>query len=147
MRAAVTDQTGEIRGVRVRWVNVMVAGHTVEQLLSFDVAEAEAVHGRPFDDEMDTHIQMGMFAVDRISADGTMHKVASATSYVLDGTCIRTAKIEHCKEIEPMSAGWGSMLADGTEVDPAPWSCVPGTPPRSHGNLPPSEKSRREEAP
>ena len=53
MRAAVTDQTGEIRGVRVRWVNVMVAGHTVEQLLSFDVAEAEAVHGRPFDDEMD----------------------------------------------------------------------------------------------
>ena len=35
-----------------------------------------------------------------------MHKVASATSYVLDGKCIRTAKIEHCNEIEPGSASW-----------------------------------------
>ena len=104
MTAEVTEHTGEIRGVNVRWVNVMVEGHTVEQVLSFDVTEAESVHGRPFDDELDRHIQMGMFAMDRISADGTMHKVASATSYVLDGKCIRTAKIEHCKEIEPMSS-------------------------------------------
>ena len=63
----------------VRWVSVIVAGHTVEQVLSFDVAEAEAAHGRPFDDELDRHIQMGMFAMDRISADGTMHKVQRLT--------------------------------------------------------------------
>ena len=62
----------------MRSVTVTVAGHTVEQVLSFDVAEAESVHGRPFDDDLDKHIQMGMFAIDRISADGTVHKVASA---------------------------------------------------------------------
>ena len=47
--------------------DVIVAGHTVEQVLSFDVAEAEAVHERSFDDELDKHIQIGMFAMDRIS--------------------------------------------------------------------------------
>ena len=116
MTAEVKEHIGEIRGVKVRWVDVIVAGHTVEQVLSFDVAEAEAAHGRPFDDESDEHIQMGMFAVDRIAADGTMHKVASARSYVLDGMCIRTAKIEHCREIEPMSAGWRITRAGGRGV-------------------------------
>jgi hypothetical protein len=135
MTAEVTERTGEIRGVNVRWVNVVVTGHTVEQVLSFDVAAAEDVHGRPFDDEMDKHIQMGMFAMDRISADGTMHKVASATSYVLDGKCIQTAKIEHCKEIEPMSASCHINRSDGSEVHREPWSCVPGTPPTSHSDL------------
>ena len=135
MTAEVTERTGEIRGVNVRRVNVIVAGHTVEQVLSFDVAEAEAVHERSFDDELDKHIQIGMFAMDRISADGTMHKVASATSYVLDGKCIRTAKIGHCKEIEPMSADWRINRADGSEVHQEPWSCVPGTPPTSHSDL------------
>ena len=125
MRAEVKEQTGEIRGVNVRWVSVIVAGHTVEQVLSFDVAEAETVYGRPFDYDMDEHIQMGVFAVDGIAADGTMHKVAAATSYILDGKCIRTAKIEHCREIEPMSAGWRITRADGTEVQTKPWSCVP----------------------
>lgn len=135
MTAEVTQRTGEIRGVSVRWIEVTVEGHTVEQVLMYDVAEAEAVYGRPFDDEMDQHIQMGMFAMDRISADGTMGKVASATSYVLDGKCIRTAKIEHCEDIEPMSAGWQITRADGTEVQREPWSCVPGTPPISHRDL------------
>ena len=93
MTAEVKEHIGEIRGVKVRWVDVIVAGHTVEQVLSFDVAEAEAVHGRPFDGELDEHIQMGMFAVDRISADGT-------------------------------------------EVERKPWSCVPGTEPMSHSDLP-----------
>ena len=60
MTAEVTERTGEIRGVTVRWVNVVVTGHTVEQVLSFDVAEAEDMHGRPFDDEMDKHIQMSL---------------------------------------------------------------------------------------
>ena len=125
MTAEVKEHIGEIRGVKVRWVGVIVAGHTVEQVLSFDVAEAEAVHGRPFDDELDEHIQMGIFAVDRIAADGTMHKVASARSYVLDGKCIRTAKIDHCREIEPMSAGWRITRADGTAVEREPLELCP----------------------
>lgn len=135
MTAEVTERTGEIRGVNVRWIQVNVERHTVEQVLLYDIAEAEAVHGRPFDAEMDRHIQMGMFATDRISADGTMHKVASAISYVLDGKCMRTAKIEHCGDIEPMSAGWQITRADGTEVQREPWSCVAGTPPISHKEL------------
>ena len=135
MIAEVTEQTGDIRGVKVRWVEVVAAGHTVEQVLSYDVAEAEAVHGRPFDDEMDRHIQMGMFAVDRIAADETMHKVASAIGYVLHGKCTRTAKIEHCKDIKLMSASWRITRADGTEVQRQPWSCVSGTLPTSHREL------------
>ena len=135
MTAEVRELTGEIRGVNVRWINVMVSGHTVEQVLSYDVAEAEAIHGRPFDEEMDKHIQTGMFAMDRISADGTVHKVTSATSYLLDGKCIRTAKIEHCKEIEPGSARLRITRPDGSEVRREPWSCVPGTAPTSHRNL------------
>ena len=135
MTAIVREQTGEIRGVKVRWVEVIVAGHTIEQVLSFDVEEAEKEYGRPFDDKMDKHIQLGMFAIDRIATDGTMHKVASATSYVLDGKCIRTAKIDHCKDIEPMSAGWRITRSDGTEVPHKPWSCVSGTPPISHKDL------------
>ena len=119
----------------MRWVSVAVAGHTVEQLLIYDVADAERVYGRPFDDEMDRHIQIGMYATDRIATDGTMHKVASATSYVLDGKCIRTAKIEHCSEIEPGSASSTIARADGTTVEPEPWSCVEGTPPIAHGEL------------
>jgi len=135
MAAEVTEQTAEIRGVSVRLVTVTVAGHTVEQVLSFDVAEAEAVYGRPFDDAMDKHIQGGMFAVDRISADGTIGKVASAASYLLDGKCVRTAKIEHCREVEPASASWRITHADGSEESREPWSCVSGTPPRSHCDL------------
>ena len=135
MTAEVTDHIGEIRRVKMRWINVRVEGHTVEQVLLFDVAEAEAVYGKQFDDELDQHIQMGMFAMDRISGDRTMHKVASATSYVLDGKCIRTAKIEHCSEIEPMSASSRVTRPDGSEVQQEPWSCVPGMPPTSHRNL------------
>ena len=135
MTAEVTEQTAEIRGVNVRLVTVTVAGHTVEQVLLFDLAEAEAVHGRPFDEELDKHIQMGMFAVNRVSADGTIGKVASATSYLLDGKCVRTAKIEHCNEIEPESASWRITRADGSEEPREPWSCLPGTPPRSHSDL------------
>ena len=135
MTAEVSERTAVIRGVNVRWVEVTVAGHTVEQMLLYDVSEAEAANGRPFDDDLDRHIQMGMFAIDRISAGETMHKVASATSYVLDGKCIRTAKIEHCRETEPASAGWRVFGPDGREVEQEPWSCVPGTPPISHRDL------------
>ena len=63
----------KIRGVKVRLISVEVAGNIVEQVLSFDVAEAEADYGRTFDDELDRHIQMGMFVIDLIAADGRMH--------------------------------------------------------------------------
>ena len=98
MPADVSERTAEIRGVNVRWVSVTVGGRTVEEVLLYDVAEAEAVYGKPLDDELDKHIQMGMYAVDRIAVGGALHKVASATSYVLDGKCIRTAKFEQRNE-------------------------------------------------
>ena len=112
--ASVTEESMKIAGVQVRWISVIVSGHTVEQMLSYDVAKAEAVFGRPFDDEMDTEIRFAMYQTDRIWLGETMGKVASVTSYVLDGKCIRTAKIEHCREIR---------------------GCVPGAPPISHLEL------------
>ena len=133
MTAEVREETNQIRDVNVRWAHVIVEGHTVEQVLSFNIAEAELVYGRPFDDEMDRHIQMGMFAIDRIALSETMYNVSSAVSYVLDGKCMRTAKIQHCKDIEP--ASMGAVLRDGREVHQEPWSCVPGTPPISHSKL------------
>ena len=135
MVAEVKENIGTIRGVNVRSLEVVIAGHTVEQLLVYDVSEAEVEYGRPFDNEMDEYIQMGMFAINRIAADGTMHKVASAHSYLLDGKCIRTAKIENCADIEPDSMGWTITRADGTKVERKPWSCVAGEPPRSHRGL------------
>ena len=87
--ASVTEKTVEVAGVRARWVSVIVSGHTVQQALFYEVAEAEAVHGRPFDEELDHEIQMAMFAVDRIWMDETMHKVASAEGSVPGEICIR----------------------------------------------------------
>ena len=135
MTASVREQTGEIRGVQVRRIHVIVSGHTVAQVLCYDFVEAAAAHGRPFDEELDRTIQMGMFAADRISADGAMYQVASATSYVLDGKCIRTAKIAHCSEIQPDSAGWIIENPDGTEIKPDESGCVPGSPPIAHRTL------------
>ena len=126
MVSEVRETTGEIRGVQVRWAEVVVEGHIIEKVLSYDVAEAEVVYSRSFDDEMDSHIQMGMFATDRIATDGTMHKVSSATSYLLDGKCIRTAKIEHCRDIEPASASWTVRRADGSEVPENPGAALQG---------------------
>ena len=59
MVAEVKENIGTIRGVNVRSLTVVIAGHTVEQLLLYDVAEAEAEYGRPFDAEMDEYIQEG----------------------------------------------------------------------------------------
>ena len=77
MTASTTEETVEVAGVQVRWLKVTVSGHTVQQALLYDVAEAEAVHGRPFDDELDHEAQTAMFAMDRIWMDETMHRVAS----------------------------------------------------------------------
>ena len=135
MTASTTEETVEVAGVQVRWLKVTVSGHTVQQVLLYDVAEAEAVHGRPFDDELDHEIQTAMFAMDRIWMDETMHRVASATSGTIDGICIRTAKIEHCNDIKPGSASWVITCADGRPAETEPWSCVPGSPPISHLEL------------
>ena len=135
MLAEVKEHTGTIRGVTVRRVDIVVNGHTVEQVLQYDIADAEKAHSRPFDEELDRHIQMGMFAVDRISADGTMGKVAAAIGYALDGKCIRTVKIANCKDIEPMSAGWTRVEPEGRIEPQARWSCVKGDPPISHSAL------------
>ena len=130
-----TSRTAEIRGVPVGLAEVRIQGHVVEQVLWYEVAQAERAYGRPFDDQLDADIQMGMFAIDRIAMDETLHNVASAIAYVLDGKCTRTAKIGHCSEIEPASAGWIIHRPDGSVVQRTPWSCVAGTPPISHGEL------------
>lgn len=136
MLAEVKEEAGIIRGVTVRRIDIVVEGHTIEQILLYDVAEAERAHNKPFDEELDRHIQMGMFAIDRISADGTMGKVAAAIGYALDGQCIRTAKIEHCSDIAPMSSGWHVVEPDGSKVCRTPWSCVKENSPISHKDLP-----------
>ena len=99
------------------------------------MAEAEAVFRRPFDDEMDTGMRMAMYSADRVWLGETMWKVASATSYVLDGKCMRTAKFEHCSDGQPSSAGLVITDAEGNLIETEPWSCVPGTPPISHREL------------
>ena len=43
MAVRAMEHTNEILGVKVCWVTVRVAGHTVEQVLSFDIAEAEGL--------------------------------------------------------------------------------------------------------
>ncbi len=126
----VTDESLEIAGVEVRRISVLVSGHTVEQVLSYDVAEAEAVFRRPFNDMMDAAMRAAMYSADRVWLDETMSRVATATSYVLDGKCVRTAKIPHCDEIAPASASWVFTRADGTPVEREPWSCVPRHSPR-----------------
>lgn len=125
MPAEVAELTGTIRDVSVRLVSVNVEGHTVEQVLSYDVAEAEAVYGQLFDDELDEHIRLGLHAGVRLGA-GILAKLAFATSYVLDGKCIRTAKIEHCSELKPAVAYVGEPDLSG---------CIPGTQQISHQHL------------
>ena len=131
----VTEESFEIAGVQVRWVSVIASGHTIEQVLSYDVAEAEAVFGRPFDDEVDTEMRFAMHQTDRIWLGETMWKVASAASYVLDGKCMRNAKFEHCNDLASAYASYIFTRADGTVIEREPQGCVPGTPPISHREL------------
>ena len=88
------EHSVDIRGVTATLVDVVVADTLVELVLSYDVEEAEAVHGAPFSDGVDDIIQMEVAALGDTFADGTLHAVASAASYVLDGKCIRTTKIK-----------------------------------------------------
>ena len=73
------------------------------------VAEAEQVYGKRWDDELDRHFQQGMFAMDRMSADGTTGKAAAAEPRVVDGVCRRTARIGNCEDTAPMSYCWATI--------------------------------------
>ena len=143
MVAETREHSVDIRGVTATLVDVVVAGHTVELVLSYDVEEAEAVHGAPFSDGVDDIIQMEVAALGDTFADGTLHAVASAASYVLDGKCIRTTKIKHCSEIEPMCPAWTVAKPDWIRTRRRPWGCVPGMPPTSHDELPPEDEVTR----
>ena len=54
---------------------------------------------------------------------------------IVDGKCLRWARIAHCNDIRPGSASWVRTRADGTPVETEPWSCVSGTLPISHVGL------------
>ena len=133
--ASITEQSGEMAGVHVRWVSVIVEGHTVEQVLFYDVAEAEAVFGRRSTLNWTTRCRCpcSQWLASRRTKRWARSRPPSATSS--DGKCIRTAKIEHCNDIMPASASWSWSRADGTPVEREPWSCVRGTPPISHREL------------
>ena len=143
MVAETREHSVDIRGVTATLVDVVVAGHTVELVLSYDVEEAEAVHGAPFSDGVDEIVQMEVAALGDTFDDGTLHAVASAASYVLDGKCIRSTKIGHCSEIEPMCPGWTVAKPDWIRSRWQPWGCVPGMPPASHDELPPEDEVTR----
>ncbi len=55
------EHSVDIRGVTATLVDVVVAGHTVELVLSYDVEEAEAVHGTQYSDGVDEAAKRGMF--------------------------------------------------------------------------------------
>ena len=125
MTASVREQTGEIAGVQVRWVSVIVLGHTVEQMLCYDFAVAEAVHAVPSMTRWTGRSRWpcSRRIASRPKARGTRSCPPRATCST--ASAVRTAKIEHYSEIEPQSAGWVITHADGTEVEPEPWGCVP----------------------
>ena len=133
----------EIRGVRVRLENVFVEGHVVEMSLCYRISDAENVYEKPWDNELDHHLAMGMAAVNRIAADETLGKAVAAEPRVLDGICLRTAKIAHCREVAPASHFWVVTKPDGTRVEPGPYSCAPGTPPADHNLLMEGDEPRR----
>ena len=136
----VREYSISIRGVTATLVDVVVAGHAVELVLSYDVEEAEAVHGVPFNDGVDEIMQKEVVALADTFDDGTLRAVASAASYVLDGRCIRTTKIKHCSEIGLMYAGWIVAKPDWISTRRQPWGCVPGMLPTSHDDLPPEDE-------
>ena len=101
MVAETREHSVDIRGVTATLVDVVVAGHIVELVLSYDVEEAEAVHGTPFNDGVDEIMHMEVTALGNTFDDGPLQAVASAASYVLNGKYVRRAKIGHCGDIEP----------------------------------------------
>ena len=72
MVAETREHSVDIRGVTATLVDVVVAGHTVELVLSYDVEEAEAVHGALFNDSVDEIMQMEVAALGDTLDDGTL---------------------------------------------------------------------------
>ena len=135
MLAEVREAEGAVRGVRVRLVKAVVGGHIVEQVIVYDVSEAEAAHGQPFGEDVDRSMRRGMGHANRVAFDETWGRAIAAPAWVLDGKCVRTYKVAHCDNVKPASAYWTITRPDGTEVESAPWSCVAGEPPIDHGEL------------
>lgn len=135
MLAEVREAEGEVRGVQVRLVEVVVGGHIVEQAIVYDVSEAEAAHSQPFDEDVDSSMQRGMGHADKVALDEMWGGAIVAPAWVLDGKCIRTHKVAHCDDVKPASAFWEITYPDGTRLERPPWSCVAGEPPVDHDEL------------
>ena len=121
MVAEVKENIGTIRGVNVRSLEVVIAGHTVEQLLVYDFSEAEVEYGRPFDNEMDEYIQMGMFAINRIAADGLCTRLHRPTATCSTGSAYARQR----SRIAPTLSRtvWAGLSPERTEPR---WSENPG---------------------
>ena len=143
MVAETREHSVGIGGVPATLVDVVVAGHTVELVLSYDVEEAGVVHGASFNDGVDEIMQMEVAALGDSFDDGTLHAVASGASYVMNGRCFRIAKIKHCSEIEPANPAWTVAKPHWIRTRRQPWGCVPGMPPASHDDLPPEDEVTR----
>ena len=92
------------------------------------------VYGRPFDEEMDRHIQMGMYATDRIATDGTMHKVI-VRHQLRPRRKVHTHRQDRALQRDRTRQREASSVSQGrrwTVVEPEPWSCDEGTPPIAH---------------
>ena len=131
----VTTNEAEIRGVRVRLRKTLIDGHVVEMSLCYRISDAESVYEKPWDNDLDHHLAMGMAAINRIAADETLGKAVAAEPQILDGVCRRTAAIERCEEAAPASHYWIIAKRDGTRIEPGPYSCVAGAPPLDHSLL------------
>ena len=70
MVAETREHSVDIRGVTATLVDVVVAGHIKELVLSYYVEEADAVHGTPFNDGVDEAVKRGMFHMEGLHADG-----------------------------------------------------------------------------
>lgn len=135
MLAELREREGEVRGVRVRLAEAVVGGHVVEQVIVYDVAEAEAAHSQPFGEDVDSSMQSGLGHADRVALDETWGWAIRAPAWVLDGKCVRTYKVAHCDDVKPASAFWEITHPDGTKLERPPWSCVGGEPPVDHDEL------------
>ena len=101
------------------------------------------MHTDSFNDGLDEVMQMEVTALGDSFDDGTLHAVASAASYVMNGRCFRTAKIKHCSELEPTNPAWTVAKPHWIRTRRQPWGCVPGMPPASHDDLPPEDEITR----
>ena len=98
---------------------MIVSGHTVEQVLSYDIAEAEAVFRRPFDDVMDTAMRMAMHSADsrlagRDDVPGRRRQRATSST----GSASGRRRSCTAARFAPASSTWVFTRTDGTRAEP-----------------------------